>query len=1172
MKRSLLTSLLTAALTLMVIPAHADPASAVDPSATAHGSSIRFEENRGQWDSTVLFRARTPGYDLFLTAAEAVLVRRETPDGAAHPLRIRFPDQARPARVHGLQQTRGLTHSIRGQNPDRWVTGIRGYSRVRYEELLPGIDLEFYDRGGVLEFDAIVAPGADPQPLQFEVVGHDRLEIDENGDLLLHAGPSTIRLHAPVITQNLDEATVTVPGRYALQDDRFGFEIAAYDRSRALVIDPIVTDSSLIGGSGDDGVLHIAVDDDRSTILTGFTTSGDFPTTAGTVQPQRNGATDIFVTKLSPMGEPIWSTFLGGSASDEVTGIRVDSSGTIWIAGFTASADFPTTAGSLQPRFAGGTLDAILVRLAADGSRLMSSTFLGGSGTDRAFGLAIGSRGEAIVVGETSSDDFPVTENAFQPVRNGGFDEFITTVSRDGKRLLASTLLGGGGDDRALAVDLDAAGFAYVAGWIQGSSDFPVTESAFQTMRPGRWDGAVSKLSADGSTLVYSSYLGGSDDEIAVDLQLDASGQAHVGGLTCSNDFPTTPGAFQEQKPGDSRSCAGFVSQFAPDGRGVNFSTYFGGSQGQGSQRPNVDVKKLGFDPEGRIWLAGSTTASNLPVTDDAYQGMLRGPGDGYLARLDRTGSELLYGTYLGGDGNDTNGAGRDHLWAFAIDNGGTVRFGGSTRSPAGFPTTDGAFQPLFAGGAEDGFFGFLSPDRQSIEGARRVIPVVGSLEGRLGSFFKTTVQLHNTTDSVSSGRIVFHPQAVPGRADDPSIDFFLGPFQTIAFSDLLPVIGTSGIGSVDVILPDGESLRSVIRIFNDAGEEGTSGMTETLIRPDQVLTEGEEGILIAADDLVRLRFNIGIRTLDEGAVVSMTVRAADGTVIHETTRDYPADWFQQGPASDFLGFELSGNESITFSLSSGSAILYGTTTDNTTHDPNLQIAQKPQSVAGERRVVPVIGSLEGKLGSFFRTSVQLHNPYDQSIEGRLVYHAAGTTGADTDPFLAYVLEPRQTIAVTDILTEIGLSGMGSADLIATLGSLPVSVTRIFNDAGEGGTSGMTEPQISESQILGEGERGVLIAPFDPVQARLNIGIRTMEHGARIEFRVRSAAGNEVVVREADFPASYFQQTSAEDLLGIELSGNDVIEIRVLEGNAVVYGATVDNVTHDPSLQFAHES
>ena len=451
-----------------------------------------------------------------------------------------------------------------------------------------------------------------------------------------------------------------------------------------------------------------------------------------------------------------------------------------------------------------------------------------------------------------------------------------------------------------------------------------------------------------------------------------------------------------------------------------------------------------------------------------------------------------------------------------------------------------------------------------------RYIPAVGSTPGAGGSFFKTAVQIHNPTAAAIAGKFVYHPQGQIGTAADPSLPYMLLPQQTIAFEDFLPHLGQSGLGSSDLVATHGAPPVSVVRIFNDAGEAGTTGMTEELFRESDALKAGESGVLIAPIDPNKARYNIGIRTLGSGATMNITLKNSLGTLRTFTTQQYGPTYFVQVSAAALLGMAPAASDTIVFDILSGSALIYGASADNLTQDPSLQIARTIAFYAGSgRRVLPVVGSAVGSLGSFFRTSVQLHNAGTSTITGSLRFHPAGRSGSDGDPSMPYTLGPGATFSTPDVLQSMGQAGLGSMDIIPNGSSVPVSVVRIYNDAGVAGTSGLTEEQMTNADALAAGQKGVLLTPPDPTKSRFNIGIRTLDAGASLTITLYSATGEVRKTITPVFGPHYFQQTPAAQLLGETILANETITVVVEAGSAIMYGSSTDNKTQDASLQIA---
>ena len=449
-----------------------------------------------------------------------------------------------------------------------------------------------------------------------------------------------------------------------------------------------------------------------------------------------------------------------------------------------------------------------------------------------------------------------------------------------------------------------------------------------------------------------------------------------------------------------------------------------------------------------------------------------------------------------------------------------------------------------------------------------RVVPVVGSTPGSGGSFFKTAVQIHNPTATALAGKFVYHPQGQVGTPADPTLPYMVLPQQTTSWEDLLPQFGQSGLGSVDLVATFGAPPVSVIRIFNDAGDKGTTGMTEDLFRESDALKTGESGVLIAPIDPAKARYNVGIRTLASGATIRFTLKNAQGSVHTTVTPQYGANHFVQVSAAALLGTAPGASDALVIELLAGSAVVYGASTDNLTQDPSLQIARPASFYAGgSRRVLPVVGSAAGSLGSFFRTSVQLHNATTATMSGTLRFHPAGRSGAISDPSLPYTLAPGATFSTADVLQSMGQAGLGSIDILPAGNASPVSVVRIYNDAGTAGTTGLTEEQMTTAGALGAGESGVLVAPPDPKKSRFNLGIRTLDAGATLTFTLRSATGEVRNVVTPVISPNFFQQTTAAQLLGETPLANETVTVKVEAGTAIVYGSSTDNKTQDASVQ-----
>jgi Beta-propeller repeat len=681
---------------------------------------LTFEANVGQTDPRVDFVSRGNGYALFLTAGEAVLAFRprlaadRKDDRTSEPvageaLRIQLVGANAASKAIGRDQLPGKANYLIGSDPGRWLIDIPTYERVAFPDVYPGVDLVYYGNHRELEYDFVLRPGARPQSIALNIRGSESMEVDAHGDLVLRTAGGIIRQRAPVIYQEIDRRRHEIAGRYVLRGaHEIGFDVAAYDSSRPLVIDPVLVYSTYLGGHGGEGGL-IAVDGAGNAYLAGSTQSDDFPTTTGAFDTSFNGGGDrlgrlydVFVTKLDASGSSLlYSTYLGGShGADFSSGIAIDVAGRVYLAGQTFSDDFPTTPGAFNQTFNGGVTNAFVSKLNETGSALIYSTYLGAG--NAADDIAVDAAGSAYVTGVTGPG-LPTTPGAFDTSSNDGADAFVTKLDATGSALIYSTYLGGSrcdddatgtssGGDVGFGIAIDSAGNAYVTG-STGSTDFPTTTNAFDATLgephncTGQEDAFVTKLDATGSVLLFSTYLGGSGDflESGTEIAVDAAGSAYVTGTTNSADFPTTPGAF-DRLPRSSMNA--FVAKLHPTGSALLYSTRLGGT-GSGFD--------IGFgivvEPGGGAWVTGRTSGADFPTTPDAFDTVI-GSGldtDAFATRLNATGTALIYSTYLGSSAPDGGGG-------IAVDSTGHVYVAGNTAS-ADFPITPGAFETTYNGG-----------------------------------------------------------------------------------------------------------------------------------------------------------------------------------------------------------------------------------------------------------------------------------------------------------------------------------------------------------------------------------------------------------------------------------------------------------------------------------------
>jgi uncharacterized repeat protein (TIGR01451 family) len=700
---------------------------------------MSFEVNRGQSDAQVKFMARGTGYMLFLTNDGAVMafphrsaaaVKREIPQApyalprvmSAAESAVTTPQRTESvlsmrvagghaSRIAGLDRKTTLSNYFIGNDRSKWRRRIASYGKVRYAGVYPGVDLVYYGNQKQLEYDFVIRPGADFRQIELALgagpEGKDAIpvRIDGEGNLVATLDGDDIQFHKPVVYQPAKgtNAKATVDGNFVLKGNgRVGFEVSAYDRTRELVIDPVLSFSTYIGGSEEDiaygvtyGVRYGQV------IVAGTTRSSDFPT-AHPLYSFHNGTCstqpcrDIFVTRFNPaLSQITFSTYIGGSNDDVPYQVTQDLDGDIFLTGYTLSTDFPIFGKPVvQRKFGGGSVtgDAFVVEVESAGLALQYSTYLGGAGDDVGYSVQMDASANAYVVGATTSTNFPVTTGAYQTkcgvtLTGTCSTAFLTKISQPGLKtgtgLIYSTYLGGAGGlgEAAYGVALDSSNNAYVTG-ITGTPNFPTTTGAYQTtcgtdtLCNGSYDGFVTKVNPTGAGLVYSTFLGGSGYDYLSGIAVDHQGNAYVAGGTTSDDFPVSATAPQKIYGGASAGCVPSgqticgdvtVAKLNANGSALDYATYLGGS---GDESPGFS---MAIDSQGYAIVTGFTDSTDLTQVNpiQTYGG---GAGDAFIARINPAGTLFTYLTYLGGNGWDFG-------YRAATDPSGNVYVAGGTTS-----------------------------------------------------------------------------------------------------------------------------------------------------------------------------------------------------------------------------------------------------------------------------------------------------------------------------------------------------------------------------------------------------------------------------------------------------------------------------------------------------------
>ena len=674
--------------------------------------AIAFEPNVGQAPALARYVGRAANYELIFRDDETVLQLKDPQDST---IRMKMPGASPDARFEVLEKLPGISNYYLGNDPTKWRTNVPQYSRLSRRDVYPGIDMVFYGSDGQLEYDCIVKPGADPSQIRMAYEGVEHLRADSNGDLLLTAGGRELRQKKPLVyQQNRDGEREAVSGSYKIleSNNEVEFLFGDYDHTRTLVVDPALVYVAYLHGNGADTATGIAVDGNGNAYVTGRTISTKFPT-ASPAQPTYGGTGDAFVAKLNASGTAfVYSTYLGGSNGDDAMGIAVDTDGNAYVTGTTLSSDFPVKA-ALQGAKSGSE-NAFVSKLDASGT-LVYSTYLGGSGSDVATAIAVDGSKNVYIAGSTSSLDFPVA-HAIQPSLNGSQNSFVVKIDSKGSSLLFSTYLGGGTISGASGIALGLDGGV----WITGAArlGFPTVNPIQQSFGGGTntTDAFIAELDKSGSSLLFSTFLGGGGEDIATGITVDRFGNILVTGYTYSTDFPLVSPLQANLNNGQNA----FVAKLSPNPPALVYSTYFSGAGAAG----------IAEDSSGNVTIVGQFPISFSSAYSNTFPLIYNLPlsslplTSAYAAEIDPTGSTLLYSTPLT-DPNPAPGVPRlTAAFAVAADNAGNAYVAGDgafvvklisqptfpcsifvPRSPQSFPATGGtgaiiiSYPPVGCGG-----------------------------------------------------------------------------------------------------------------------------------------------------------------------------------------------------------------------------------------------------------------------------------------------------------------------------------------------------------------------------------------------------------------------------------------------------------------------------------------
>lgn len=582
------------------------------------------------------------------------------------------------SKIVGSNQLEIKTNYLLGQDKTKWQKEITNYSQVTYQEIYSGIDLIFYGNKKNLEYDLVVAPNIDPNLIQLKFQGLEKaIKIDKQGDLLLPTQSGIIRQHKPFIYQEIEGNKVPISGSYNITESNLvSFNIGDYDQSKALIIDPEISYSTYLGGSLTDEANAIAVDTQGNAYIVGSTSSTDFPVANALQRNFGGGPFDVFVAKINPNGNGLVYATYFGGSS-------IDQGFDIAVdasgSAYITGLTISTnfpTKGGLQTQKGGGTFDGFVTKLNPAGNDLVYSTYLGGNDDDQGFSLAINSAGNAFITGSTSSRNFPGAQNTSL---SGPSDSFVTQLNVQGTQIVYSRYLGGSDEEEGSSIVVDSTNNAYITG-DTFSNNFPL-QMAIQSSLSGGQDAFLTKLNPNG-TILYSTYFGGSNNDAGIDVAVDTDNNAYLAGTSNSTNL-LAKSALQRNLAGGQDA---FLTKIDPTGANLIFSTYLGG------QGDDI-LSSIGLDPLGNVYLAGATFSTDFPITKPV-QDKNKGMNDVFVSVLNSDGSSFIYSTYLGGKAQDVS-------LGMAVNKDGTVYLTGLSIS-GDFPVSS-AFQKS-SGGNSDAF------------------------------------------------------------------------------------------------------------------------------------------------------------------------------------------------------------------------------------------------------------------------------------------------------------------------------------------------------------------------------------------------------------------------------------------------------------------------------------
>lgn len=669
--------------------------------AALAGLPLHFEENQGQWKSGVRYAARGNGYTVALTGRGATLAV-----GGGRHIEMTLEHANRNARVEPDGRLKLRTDYYLGDR-SHWHARIASYSRVRYGQIYPGIDLVYYGTQSQLEYDFVLSPGADPRAVRMKFDAASRLSLNPEGDLVINGGEGTVIEKRPVIYQQdpASSARAEVQGGYVLLGrNTVGLRLERYDPKRALVVDPVLAYSTYMGGSLTDYITAVQTDNQGNLYVAGATGTSDLVAGSSAYSTANEGDLDIFLAVIDNAPGAAYGvtylTYIGGTHDDIPLALAVDPSQNMYVVGTTKSTNFPLSTNAFDSVGATSYTDGFVLVLnptVSGTAGLVFSSYLGGTtGAESANGVAYDSSGNVYVVGTTAATDWPVTANAYASAINGPEDAYIAQVNPTSGILTYGSYMGGELVDDGRGIALDANGLVYFA-CSSNSTMFPAAGNQYQPNLAGAFDvvvGVMDLTQVGAASLLYTTYLGGNQNDMARGLTVDSSGNIVVTGYTLSSNFPVTADAAQPTYAGNGDIFVSVLNY--TNSKVVLYSTYLGGSDAEVAYA-------VATDSSGYIYVTGYTLSQDFPVTANAIQGVWGNGTDVFVAKIKphaagRAG--IVWSTFLGG-------ATANNGYSIVVGSDGRVYVAGSTGGQ--FPTNSASYQAAYQGGYTDGFLAVIS-------------------------------------------------------------------------------------------------------------------------------------------------------------------------------------------------------------------------------------------------------------------------------------------------------------------------------------------------------------------------------------------------------------------------------------------------------------------------------